>query len=145
MAADVRPGPAVRVQLRQRNTSRRAASAGGCPRCRPSTAHGLRVLAFDFRGFPPPASAPNRSADDFAPDLEAAIDASTRTARKVFVVGAPFGGAATLKEARLVPPARLGRRALDRDRGADLLEADLAVLGVHADRVAVGDVALKQA
>ncbi len=31
--------------------------------------HGLRVLAFDFRGFPPSASAPNRTADDFAPDL----------------------------------------------------------------------------
>ena len=38
-------------------------------------AHGPRVLAFDFRGFPPSASAPNRTADDFAPDLQAAVDA----------------------------------------------------------------------
>jgi dienelactone hydrolase len=64
------------------------------------TAHGLRVLAFDFRGFPPSASAPNRNADDFAPDLQAAVDAlRAQGVSKVFAVGASFGGAATLAEA----------------------------------------------
>jgi alpha-beta hydrolase superfamily lysophospholipase len=63
------------------------------------TAHGLRVLAFDFRGFPPSASAPNRIADDFAPDLQAAVDAMHDDgASKVFVAGASFGGAAALAE-----------------------------------------------
>ena len=63
------------------------------------SAHGLRVLAFDFRGFPPSASAPNRTADDFAPDLQAAVDAMHADgAGKVFVVGASFGGAAALAE-----------------------------------------------
>jgi alpha-beta hydrolase superfamily lysophospholipase len=63
------------------------------------TAHHLRVLAFDFRGFQPSASAPNRSADDFAPDLQAAVDVlHTDGASKVFVVGASFGGAVSLAE-----------------------------------------------
>ena len=75
-------------------------SCGWLPAVPTFTAHGLRVLAFDFRGFPPSASAPNRSADDFAPDLQAAVDAlHADGARKVFVVGASFGGAATLAEA----------------------------------------------
>lgn len=63
------------------------------------TAHHIRVLAFDFRGFPPSVSAPNRSADDFAPDLQAAVDAlHADGTRKVFVIGASFGGAAALSE-----------------------------------------------
>ena len=63
------------------------------------TAHGLRVLAFDFRGFPPSASAPNRTADDFAPDLQATVDTlHSAGADKVFVVGASFGGAVMLAE-----------------------------------------------
>lgn len=61
------------------------------------TAHGLRVLAFDFRGFPPSSSPSNSSAGDFAPDLQAAVDAlHDDGATKVFVAGASFGGAATL-------------------------------------------------
>jgi alpha-beta hydrolase superfamily lysophospholipase len=63
------------------------------------TAHGLGVLAFDFRAFAPSASAPNRNADDFAPDLQAPVDAlHLEGADKVFVVGASFGGAVTLAE-----------------------------------------------
>ena len=63
-------------------------------------AHGLRVLAFDFRDFPPSASAPNRLAYKLAPDLQAAVNALRADgASKVFVVGASFGGAATVKEA----------------------------------------------
>jgi pimeloyl-ACP methyl ester carboxylesterase len=61
------------------------------------TAHGLRVLAFDFPGFPPSASAPNRTADDVAPDLQAAVDAMHADgASEVIVAGASFGGAAAL-------------------------------------------------
>lgn len=64
------------------------------------TAHDLRVLAFNFRGFQPSAGAPNRTADDYAPDLQAAIDTlHAGGASKVFVVGASFGGAVMLKEA----------------------------------------------
>lgn len=75
-------------------------ACGWLPAVPTFTAHGLRVLGFDFRGFPPSASAPNRSADDFAPDLQAAVEAlHADGARKVFVVGASFGGAATLEEA----------------------------------------------
>jgi dienelactone hydrolase len=61
------------------------------------TAHGMRVLAFDFRGFPPSATPGNRKLDDFAPDLQAAVDAlHSKGAGKVFVVGASFGGAVAL-------------------------------------------------
>jgi len=64
------------------------------------TAHGIRALAFDFRGFPPSASPPNRTSGHFAPDLQAAVDALRADgARKVFVVGASFGGAAALDAA----------------------------------------------
>ncbi|MFL5959789.1 MAG: alpha/beta hydrolase [Gaiellaceae bacterium] len=64
------------------------------------TEHDLRVLAFDFRGFPPSGSPQNRRAGDFAPDLQAAVDAlHADGASKVFVLGASFGGAAMLKEA----------------------------------------------
>jgi pimeloyl-ACP methyl ester carboxylesterase len=63
-------------------------------------AHGVRTLAFDFRGFPPSASPPNRTSGHFAPDLQAAVDALRADgARKVFVVGASFGGAAALNAA----------------------------------------------
>jgi pimeloyl-ACP methyl ester carboxylesterase len=63
------------------------------------TAHHLRVLAFGFRGFQPSASPPARSTHDFAPDLQAAVDAlHADGAGKVFVVGASFGGAVSLAE-----------------------------------------------
>ena len=75
-------------------------ACGWLPAVPTFTAHGLRVLGFDFRGFPPSASAPNRRADEFAPDLQAAVDGlHADGAGKVFVVGASFGGAAMLKEA----------------------------------------------
>lgn len=53
-------------------------ACGWLPAVPTFTAHGLRVLGFDFRGFPPSASAPNRSSDDFAPDLQ---DGGRRAAR----------------------------------------------------------------
>jgi dienelactone hydrolase len=63
-------------------------------------AHGLRVLAFDFRGFPPSGSPQDRRAEDFAPDLQAAVDAlHADGASEVFVAGASFGGAAMLRNA----------------------------------------------
>jgi dienelactone hydrolase len=62
--------------------------------------HGPRPARARVRLPPPSASAPNRRADDFAPDFQAAVDAlHADGAGKVFVVGASFGGAAMLKEA----------------------------------------------
>jgi len=73
---------------------------GWLPAAPTFAAHGLRVFAFNFRDFPPSASAPNRLAYDFAPDLQSAVDALRADgASKVFVLGASFGGAVTLKEA----------------------------------------------
>jgi alpha-beta hydrolase superfamily lysophospholipase len=64
------------------------------------TRSGLRVLAFDFRGFPPSGSPQDRRAEDFAPDLQAAVDAlHADGSTKVFVLGASFGGAAMLSAA----------------------------------------------
>jgi alpha-beta hydrolase superfamily lysophospholipase len=108
------------------------------------TSHGLRVLAFDFRGFPPSASAPNRSADDFAPDLQAAVDALRADgARKVFVVGASFGGAASLAEGAklhgvdgfvsLSGEPELPARAIDALAGVRRLRAPLLVLASRQD------------
>ena len=77
-----------------------ASLCGWLPAIPNFTAHGLRVLAFNFRGFPPSASAPDSRSDDFAPDLQAAIDAlHADGASNVFVAGASFGGAAMLTEA----------------------------------------------
>jgi alpha-beta hydrolase superfamily lysophospholipase len=74
-------------------------ACGWLPAVPTFAAHGLRVLAIDFRGFPPSASPPNRKLDDFAPDLQAAVHAMHADgADKVFVVGASFGGAAALSE-----------------------------------------------
>jgi hypothetical protein len=73
---------------------------GGIPALPAFAAHGVRTLAFDFRGFPPSASPPNRTSGHFAPDLQAAVDALRADgARKVFVVGASFGSAAALDAA----------------------------------------------
>lgn len=53
--------------------------------------HGVRTLAFDFRGVAP--SDPTASTD-FAPDLQAAIDAAGT--KHVFLLGASLGGAAAM-------------------------------------------------
>ena len=71
---------------------------GWLPAMQLIAAHGLRALAFDFRGFPPSDSPSSTAAyDDLAPDLQAAVDAAHADgATKVFVMGASFGGAAAL-------------------------------------------------
>jgi pimeloyl-ACP methyl ester carboxylesterase len=108
------------------------------------TAHDIRVLAFDFRGFPPSASAPNRTADDFAPDLQAAVDAlHADGAGKVFVVGASFGGAAALAEGAklhgvdgfvsLSGEPELPARSIDALAGVRRLRAPLLVLASRQD------------
>ena len=119
-------------------------SCGWLPAVPAFTAHGLRVLAFDFRGFPPSASAPNRIADDFAPDLQAAADAlHADGASKVFVVGASFGGAAALAEGAelhgvagfvsLSGELELPARAIDALAGVRKLRAPLLVLASRQD------------
>jgi len=108
------------------------------------TPHGLRVLAFDFRGFPPSASAPNRIADNFAPDLQAAVDAlHADGAGKVFVVGASFGGAAALAESAklhgvdgfvsLSGELELSAHAINALAGVRRLRAPLLVLASRQD------------
>jgi len=102
------------------------------------------VLAFDFRGFPPSASAPKRIADDFAPDLQAAVDAlHANGASKVFVVGASFGGAAALSEsaklhgvagfASLSGELELPAHGIDALAGVRELRAPLLVLAFRQD------------
>ena len=61
------------------------------------SSHGIAALAFNFRTFAPSGSPRAAIAQHLAPDLQAAIDAAhARGARRVFVMGASFGGAATL-------------------------------------------------
>jgi alpha-beta hydrolase superfamily lysophospholipase len=57
--------------------------------------HGVRTLAFNFRGYAPsdvPASPAKLGA--FAPDLQAAVDAANT--KHVFLMGASMGGAASM-------------------------------------------------
>jgi dienelactone hydrolase len=119
-------------------------SCGWLPAMPTFTAHGLRALAFDFRGFPPSASAPNRIADDFAPDLQAAVDAlHDDGADKVFVVGASFGAAAALAEGAklhgvdgfvsLSGEPELPARGIDALAGVRKLQAPLLVLASRQD------------
>jgi len=70
---------------------------GWLPAMRFIQAHGLQALAFDFRGFQPSDSPRMAIYDDLGPDLQAAVDAAHADgAKKVFVMGASFGGAAAL-------------------------------------------------
>ena len=119
-------------------------SCGWLPAVPAFTAHGLRVLAFDFRGFPPSASPPNRIADDFAPDLQAAVDAlHADGAQQVFVVGASFGAAAALAEgsklhgvdgfASLSGEPELPAHGIDALAGVRKLRAPLLVLASRQD------------
>jgi pimeloyl-ACP methyl ester carboxylesterase len=72
---------------------------GWLPAMRHFEANGIRTLAFDFRGFSPSDSPPLSKYDNLAPDLQAAVDAVRADgATKVVVMGASFGGAATLTE-----------------------------------------------
>jgi dienelactone hydrolase len=119
-------------------------SCGWLPAVPTFTAHGLRVLAFDFRGFPPSASAANRIADDFAPDLQAAVDAlHADGAHQVFVVGASFGAAAALAEGSklhgvdgfvsLSGEPELPARGIDALAGVRKLREPLLVLASRQD------------
>lgn len=70
---------------------------GWLPTMRYLSSHGIAALAFNFRTFAPSGSPRAAIAQHLAPDLQAAIDAAhARGARRVFVMGASFGGAATL-------------------------------------------------
>lgn len=70
---------------------------GWLPTMRYLSSHGIATLAFNFRTFAPSDSPRAAIAQHLAPDLQAAIDAAhARGAHRVFVMGASFGGAATL-------------------------------------------------
>lgn len=70
---------------------------GWLPVMRTLSVRGLRSLAFDFRGFPPSQSPSTAIYNNLGPDLQAAVDAAHADgAKKVFVMGASFGGAAAI-------------------------------------------------
>lgn len=71
-----------------------AGLCGWLPTMRFLTAHGLRVVAFDFRGTSPSALPAAEKQLDWEPDLQAAVDAA-HTGR-VVLMGASFGGAAAV-------------------------------------------------
>ena len=61
------------------------------------SAHGIATVAFNFRTFAPSESPPQTIAQHLEPDLQAGLDAAhERGANKVFLLGASFGGAASL-------------------------------------------------
>jgi alpha-beta hydrolase superfamily lysophospholipase len=70
---------------------------GWLPTMRYLSSRGIATLAFNFRTFAPSGSPRAAISRHLAPDLQAAIDAAhARGAQRVFVMGASFGGAATL-------------------------------------------------
>jgi alpha-beta hydrolase superfamily lysophospholipase len=70
---------------------------GWLPTMRFLSSHGVATLAFNFRTFAPSGTPRTAISQHLAPDLQAAIDtAHARGARRVFVMGASFGGAAML-------------------------------------------------
>jgi alpha-beta hydrolase superfamily lysophospholipase len=60
-------------------------------------AHGFRVLAFDFRGIYPSPLSPRATENDWGRDIFAAVAAAK--AKHVFLMGASFGGAASMEYA----------------------------------------------
>jgi alpha-beta hydrolase superfamily lysophospholipase len=70
---------------------------GWLPYAATLTRAGIRVLAFDFRGFGDSRPAPDAAPLAYGRDLRAAVGRLRADgARKVFLVGASFGGAAAL-------------------------------------------------
>ena len=67
---------------------------GWLPTMRYLARHGLRVLAFDFRGVYPSVLPPASKQYAWGRDLQAAVDAAD--AKHVFLAGASFGGAAVV-------------------------------------------------
>lgn len=67
---------------------------GWLPTMRYLARHGLRVLAFDFRGVYPSVLPPASKQYDWGRDLQAAIDAAD--AKHVLLAGASMGGAAVV-------------------------------------------------
>lgn len=67
---------------------------GWLPTMRFLAAHGIRSLAFDFRGHYPSPIPPLEVEHDWADDLQAAIDAAG--GKHTALVGASFGGAAVV-------------------------------------------------
>jgi len=77
-----------------------AGLCGWLPTMRWLSAHGIRAVAIDFRGYPPSGTPSLADYHHFAQDIQAAVDAAhTLGAKHVFVMGASMGGAATVAEA----------------------------------------------
>ena len=73
------------------------------------------------------------------------LDSAGLAHGEVRVISTPRRLAALVREAEAIHREDIAMNRKIGRCGAELLEADLAVLGVHPDRVAVGDVALEQA
>lgn len=77
-----------------------AGLCGWLPTMRWLSAHGIRAVAINLRGYPPSGTPPLASYHHYAQDIQAAVDAARSLgAKHVFVMGASMGGAATVAEA----------------------------------------------
>lgn len=117
---------------------------GWLPVMRTLSARGYRSLAFDFRGFPPSESPAMTIYNDLGPDLQAAVDAAHADgAKKVFVMGASFGGAAAITFGHtlhgvdgivnLSGELNLPGRSLDTFAAAPKLRTPLLIVAGHDD------------
>jgi alpha-beta hydrolase superfamily lysophospholipase len=109
------------------------------------TGSGLRVLAFDFRGFGD-SERPARARDFYADgrDLQAAVGRlQSDGARKIFLIGASFGGVAAFTYGPTLPLAGIvslsGETSipgtpLDALEAAPRLRAPLLIVGSRHDR-----------
>jgi alpha-beta hydrolase superfamily lysophospholipase len=77
-----------------------AGVCGWLPTIRFLTAHGLRVVAFDFRGTYPSPYPATALVHHWLPDLQAAVDAAHADgAKHAVLMGASFGGAVSVADA----------------------------------------------
>jgi alpha-beta hydrolase superfamily lysophospholipase len=96
-AASVGSGSKAVVLLHE---SGGAGLCGWLPTLRFLSRNGLRAVAINLRGYPPSGTPSLASYHHYAQDIQAAVDAAhTLGARRVFVLGASLGGAATVAEA----------------------------------------------
>ena len=77
-----------------------AGLCGWLPTMRWLTQHGVRAVGINLRGYPPSGTPSLADYHHYVQDIQAAVDAAHRLgAKKVFVMGASLGGAATVAEA----------------------------------------------
>lgn len=77
-----------------------AGLCGWLPTMRWLSANGIRAVAINLRGYPPSGTPSLAAYHHYAQDIQSAVEAAhTLGAKKVFVLGASLGGAATVAEA----------------------------------------------